>query len=117
MVPEENAAPGQQNFPDENGDTQRETQSGQEIIKGARQEDQLDAMKEEAKNNPSENSQGASPDDAEGEDKNRLSQNDINNNINTFEQTQAARSALETPEGKNNGAKPAAFDGQQSSHP
>lgn len=117
MLPEENAAPGQQNFPDKNGDNGRETQTSAEIISGANEEDQIDAVKEQASDNPSTNDEGAAPTAYQYERKNSLSQSDINEGIKTFEDTSAPHAALETPEGKNNGAKPAAFDGQRSNHP
>jgi hypothetical protein len=50
-MPENNAAPGQENFPLKNDPgNHTSARSGEEIINGARQEDQLDKMKEEAKN-------------------------------------------------------------------
>jgi hypothetical protein len=116
MLPEENMAPGQQNFPNKDGDNQLKTPDGQDIITGSRREDQLDALKKQAKDDPSTNDEGASPGGNQDEHKNDLSQNDIKNGINTFEQSSEPHAALETPEGKNNGAKPTAFDGQQSSH-
>jgi hypothetical protein len=116
MQPEENMAPGQQNFPAKDGDNGRETEPGQEIISGARQEDQLDALKDEANEDPSTNDEGAAPGAYQYDRKNDLSQKDIKNDVKTFEDTTAPHAALETPEGKNNGAKPTAFKGQQSSH-
>lgn len=52
-----------------------------------------------------------------GADKDSLSQEDINNGVNTFKESNQPHAALETPEGKNNGAKPAAYDHQQTFHP
>jgi hypothetical protein len=49
--------------------------------------------------------------------KQRISQKDLQKNVKTFEENPASHAALKTPEGKNNGAKPAAYDGQQSNHP
>jgi hypothetical protein len=37
--------------------------------------------------------------------------------VKTFEQETEPHMALETKDGKNNGAKPAAFEGQRSNHP
>lgn len=50
-------------------------------------------------------------------DKNVLSQEDIINNVNTFEDKHDQHMALETKEGKNSGAIPAAFKNQRSNHP
>ncbi|TWR30925.1 hypothetical protein FPZ43_00125 [Mucilaginibacter pallidiroseus] len=57
-----NMAPGQQNYPsneDPQGNPNRKT--GSEIIKGARQEDQLDKMKENAPEDGTNNTIGAEP--------------------------------------------------------
>jgi septum formation inhibitor-activating ATPase MinD len=46
-------------------------------------------------------------------DKDHLSQDDLKANIKTFEQTDKPHAALETPEGKNNGAEPAVYQNQR----
>jgi hypothetical protein len=46
--------------------------------------------------------------------KNELSQNDLKNDMKTFETQPPMHRALETAEGKNNGAKPAAYKNQRS---
>ena len=50
-------------------------------------------------------------------DKDLLSQEEIQQGIRTFGRHEKPHSALETPDGKNDGALPAAYEGQQSSHP
>lgn len=50
-------------------------------------------------------------------DKDRLSQKDLEAGIKTFEQTDKPHAALETPEGKNNGAEPAVYQNQEKYHP
>lgn len=47
--------------------------------------------------------------------KDELTQADIKNNVKTFEAQSKPHPALETPEGKNNGAKPSAYKHQRSS--
>ena len=49
------------------------------------------------------------------EDKDVLSQKDLIAGISTFSLTGPPHAALETPEGKNNGAEPAAFKNQRKS--
>jgi septum formation inhibitor-activating ATPase MinD len=51
------------------------------------------------------------------EDKDHLSQEDLKAGIKTFEQTDKPHPALETPEGKNNGAEPAVYQNQRKAHP
>ena len=51
------------------------------------------------------------------EDKDHLSQEDLKAGIKTFEETDKPHAALETPEGKNNGAEPAVYQNQRKSHP
>jgi hypothetical protein len=50
------------------------------------------------------------------EDKDLLSQKDLKAGIKTFEQTDKPHAALETPEGKNNGAEPSVFQNQRKAH-
>jgi hypothetical protein len=50
-------------------------------------------------------------------DKNELTQADIENDVKTFEVQPPMHPALETADGKNNGAKPAAYKNQRSNHP
>ncbi|MGY3215079.1 hypothetical protein [Mucilaginibacter sp. HD30] len=50
-------------------------------------------------------------------DKNELTQNDLKNDVKTFEAQPPMHPALETADGKNNGAKPAAYKNQRSNHP
>ena len=112
MATENNMAPGQQNAPEEGKITYRPDEAdGEEIIDGANQEDQLKKMNENAEEAPFEHHIGASP------SKDTLSQQDITDGIKTFEQESEPHMALETKEGKNNGAIPAAFEGQRSNHP
>lgn len=112
MATENNMAPGEQNAP-ENGKTIYRPQQadGEEIIDGARQTDELKKQQDNAAKEPSENNQGASP------TKDVLTQQDIQNGIKPYETQTQEHMALETKEGKNNGAIPAAFAGQQSNHP
>lgn len=49
-------------------------------------------------------------------DKNRLSQEDLKNGLKTFEPANKSHAALETPDGKNNGAELAIFKHQRKSH-
>lgn len=49
--------------------------------------------------------------------KDTLSQQDIADGVKTFEPGSGAHMALETKEGKNNGALPSAYEGQRSNHP
>jgi hypothetical protein len=112
MATEDNMAPGQQNPPEEGKTTYRPDQAdGSETIKGAQNDDQLEKLNENAKEAPFEHRSGASP------TKDTLSQQDINNGVKTFGQQPEPHMALETKEGKNNGAIPAAFEGQRSNHP
>jgi len=46
-------------------------------------------------------------------DKDHLSQADLNADIKTFEESDKPHAALETPEGKNNGAEPAIYQNQR----
>jgi len=48
---------------------------------------------------------------------NTLSQKEIAEGQKTFGDATNGRKALETKDGKNNGAIPAAFEGQQTNHP
>ena len=48
-------------------------------------------------------------------EKDVLSQDDLQADIKTFEQTDKPHAALETPEGKNNGAEPAVYQNQRKS--
>ena len=50
-------------------------------------------------------------------DKDILTREDLENGIKTYEKQDEPHAALETKEGKNNGAKPAAYGDQQSYHP
>jgi hypothetical protein len=112
MATENNMAPGQQNAPEEGKTIYRPDQAeGSETIDGAQNDDQLEKLKENAGNEPFEHHIGASP------SKNTLSQQDIADGVKTFEQQSEPHMALETKEGKNNGAIPAAFEGQRSNHP
>lgn len=49
--------------------------------------------------------------------KSELTQADIKNDVKTFEVQPPMHPAFETADGKNNGAKPAAYKNQQSNHP
>lgn len=53
----------------------------------------------------------------DGADKDLLSQEEIQQGIRTFGRQDEPHRALETPDGKNDGALPAAYEGQQSNHP
>jgi hypothetical protein len=46
-------------------------------------------------------------------DKSHLSQEDLQAGIKTFEQAEEPHAALETPEGKNNGAEPGVYRNQR----
>jgi hypothetical protein len=46
-------------------------------------------------------------------DKDHLSQDDLKADIKTFEETGKPHAALETPEGKNNGAEPAVYQNER----
>jgi hypothetical protein len=48
-------------------------------------------------------------------DKDTLSQDDLKKDIKTFEDNDKPHAALETPDGKNNGAEPAVFQHQRKS--
>lgn len=52
----------------------------------------------------------------ETEDKDHLSQEDLKAGIKTFEQTHEPHAALETPDGKNNGAEPSIYQNQRKAH-
>jgi hypothetical protein len=52
----------------------------------------------------------------ETEDKDHLSQEDLKAGIKTFEQTNEPHAALETPDGKNNGAEPSIYQNQRKAH-
>jgi hypothetical protein len=107
-----NMAPGQQNAPGEHKTVYRPDQAdGREIIEGAQEDDQLISQEENARQAPFEHHIGASP------SKDTLSRQDIAGGVKTFEQETEPHMALETKDGKNNGAKPAAFEGQRSNHP
>jgi hypothetical protein len=112
MATENNMAPGQQNAPEEGKTAYRPDQAdGSKIIEGAQEDDQLKSQEENARQAPFEHHIGASP------SKDTLSQQDIADGVKTFEQETEPHMALETKDGKNNGAKPAAFEGQRSNHP
>jgi len=49
----------------------------------------------------------------QAEDRDHFSQKDIQNGLKTIGADERAHAALETPDGKNNGAEPAAFKGQR----
>ena len=53
---------------------------------------------------------------AETKDKDHLSQEDLKAGIKTFEQTNEPHAALETPDGKNNGAEPSVYQNQRKAH-
>jgi hypothetical protein len=111
MTTENNMAPGQENAPEVGKTVYRPNEAtGEEIINGAQQDDQLKRVEENA-TEPFEHHIGASP--SEG----TLSQQDINDGVKTFEAQPGEHMALETKDGKNNGAIPAAFEGQRSNHP
>jgi hypothetical protein len=48
-------------------------------------------------------------------DKDHLSQDDLKAGIKTFAETDKPHAALETPDGKNNGAEPVVFQNQRKS--
>ena len=52
---------------------------------------------------------------AADKDKDGISQGELKNGVKTFEDTDKPHAALETPDGKNNGAEPAVFAGQKKS--
>lgn len=112
MATENNMAPGQENAPEEGKTVYRPDQAdGKEIIDGANNEDQLRKMEENANEAPAEHHIGAMP------DKDLLTQQNINDGISTYEEQSEQHMALETKEGKNNGALPKAFENQRSNHP
>lgn len=49
-------------------------------------------------------------------DKDTLSQKDMQNGLNTVSPTDKPHAALETPDGKNNGAEPVVFKNQRKAH-
>lgn len=51
--------------------------------------------------------------DESGRNKDQLSQQDLQAGVKTYEKTDQPHAALETPEGKNNGAEPAVFRNQR----
>jgi hypothetical protein len=51
--------------------------------------------------------------DGSGSDKDQLSQKDLQAGVKTYEKTNRPHAALETPEGKNNGAEPAVYQNQR----
>ena len=59
MEQHENMAPGQQNFPKKDKEENPDTLSGQEILSGAQQQDQLNQFKE--------NADGTKPEDNAGD--------------------------------------------------
>ena len=104
-------APGQQNEPKpENKQHRADLPDGREIVEGARNQDQLEQLNENAKQHPDENEQGSPPKDT-------LTQKDLEQGEKTFEEQSNGHNALETDNGKNSGAIPAAFEGQQPNHP
>lgn len=56
------------------------------------------------------------PKAVKSEDKDHLSQEEIQSDIKTFEETKKPHAALETPDGKNNGAEPSVYQNQRKSH-
>jgi hypothetical protein len=50
--------------------------------------------------------------DTKSGDKDHLSQKDLKAGIKTYEKTDEPHAALETPEGKNNGAEPTVYQNQ-----
>jgi hypothetical protein len=54
---------------------------------------------------------------AEGKQPNKdvLSQDELKDDLKTFEQTDKPHAALETPDGKNNGAEPAVYQNERKS--
>lgn len=55
-------------------------------------------------------------DNDQPEDKDTLSQADIKEGIDTVSEDNRPHKALETPDGKNNGAEPAVFENQRKAH-
>ncbi|HEY9533207.1 MAG TPA: hypothetical protein VIQ77_01670 [Mucilaginibacter sp.] len=49
------------------------------------------------------------------DDKDTLSQADLENGLKTFEKSDKPHAALETPDGKNNGAEPAVYQSERKS--
>jgi propanediol dehydratase large subunit len=49
--------------------------------------------------------------------KDQLTKEDLEAGMKTFEKTNKPHPALETPDGKNNGAEPAVYTNQRKSHP
>lgn len=74
------------------------------LVRGAKQYDQIKQYSQNA-------------DDEPASSKDTLSQQDIADGVKTFEPGQEQHMALETKEGKNNGAIPKAFEHQRSNHP
>lgn len=50
-----------------------------------------------------------------GGDKNQVTQKDLQAGVKTYKKTDQLHAALETPEGKNNGAEPTVFKNQRKS--
>ena len=70
-----------------------------------------------AKAAKTEKSLAESDQSEDGANKDVLTQEDIQQGIRTFGTQEEPHPALETPDGKNIGAIPAAYEGQQSHHP
>jgi hypothetical protein len=70
-------------------------------------------MKDKEKNNQSKHPTGRFNNTSS---KDTLSQDDLKNRINTVSPAVGPRAALETPDGKNNGAEPEVFKNQRKSH-
>ncbi|PAW92395.1 hypothetical protein CKK33_02345 [Mucilaginibacter sp. MD40] len=112
MAKQDNMAPGQQHAPENGKQSYRPDEAtGDEIIKGARNTDQLEEQEQNAAESPEEQHVGASP------TKDLITQEDTLAGHKTYEVAQSGHPALETKDGKNNGAIPSAFDGQQPNHP
>ena len=64
----DNVVPGQQNYPTPTDLGNHNAQSGEQIIRGASQEDQLDSLKQNAaETGPGANEIGATPSTGDGE--------------------------------------------------
>jgi hypothetical protein len=112
MATENNMARGQQNALENDKAAYRPDQvEAKEIIDGAQQDVQLKKQEENASKEPFEHHIGTSP------SKDTLSQQDIEDGVKTFEPSSVENKALQTKEGKNKGALPAAYKGQKSNHP
>lgn len=116
MLFKENVEKGNQSFIDRDGDGQQDRQPGFDLSNLHTQPEHLETENEQTGNElPTNSEQLMSP--PHHDDRDELSQADIVKGIKTFEERLVPHAALETPEGKNNGAKPAAFRGQQINHP